>query len=58
MYLGVDEKIVVEDYPLEVDEEDVGDLLKDVTLGSIRTRPAALAETIGNELPRVHAVKG
>lgn len=55
--LGIDEEIIVENDTFEVDEENIGHLFQNVSLGRVGTGPAGLAEAVRDELPRMHAVQ-
>ena len=57
MDLGIDEEVVIEDDTFEVDEEDVGYLFQNISLGGVGAGPAGLAETVRNELSCMHAVQ-
>ena len=57
MYLSVHKDIVIEDNSFKVNEENIWDLAKYVSLGCIRTVSTALTEAIRDEFPSMHTVK-
>jgi hypothetical protein len=55
MYFCVHEHIVVEDNTFEMNKEDVGNHIEDISFGGIRAGIAGFAEAIADEFACVHA---
>jgi len=54
--LRVDEHIKVEDYALQVDDHNVGQVTQYATLGEVALLVALLAQTIADNFAHMHAL--
>lgn len=54
---GVHEDVIVEDYPLKVDEEDVRNFIQYIPFGCVRPPLTRLAQAVAYELASMHALQ-
>lgn len=58
MYFGINEHIVIEDYPFKVNEEYIRNHIKNVSFCCVGSLAATLTKTVRYKLSCVHAFKG
>ena len=57
MYLSIHKDVIIKNYPFQMNKENVGDYIKNISFGSVRPFAASLTKAIANKLACMHTLK-